>query len=79
MRCAQQGHLPRPRRAARWYVRGTGRGVSRRDTEDLHLAPDLEQLEFASWKERKLLAAALEPTYSAKATKQVLCDFEHDP
>lgn len=39
-------------------------------------------LNLSSWKERKLLAAALEPichASRAKATDQVLSDFEHGP
>jgi transposase-like protein len=39
-------------------------------------------LEFASWKDRKLLAAALKPVYcapSAEAAEQALSDFEHGP
>ena len=84
-RSAQPGRGRYPDCRDRWPqgdCRGAGGGVSGHDAADLHRAPDRNSLEYASWKERRELAAALKPIYTAidaQAAEAELTAFEQGP
>ena len=72
-------HRGQPVGCAHRHARGAGRGVPSHDAANLHRAPD-NSLDYASWKDRKALAAAIKPIYtapSAEAAQAELDAFEH--
>ena len=63
-------HPDRGHRRTQGHGRGPGGGLPGHHAADLHRAPDPQQPDYANWKERRALAAAIKPIYQDRTQYQ---------